>query len=437
MSVEIPSEARDAETCARPELPVHVFIARQPILGSNRRIYGYELLYRSSTRNAYDGGDGSAATTEVIANWLMTVGLAKLVGNGFAFVNFNRELLLGDVPTMLPARSVVVEILETVQMDDAVVSRCHELKRLGYQLALDDVSATELIRPLAPLADIIKVDFRQTSRAQQERIASDFRHSKARLVAEKVETADEYKRACQLGYSYFQGYYFERPAILTANRVSSQKSTYVQILNELTQSDLNYAQLERLFKHDPPLTYRLLRYLNSALFNWTSPIQSVRHALSLLGEAELRRWLGLLGLASLAEGKPNALIVAAVIRGRFCELLSARTRLASRSSEMFLMGLLSLFDTVLECPMEDVVSGLGLTADVRAALLGTADDSSRLYRVFKLVLAWENADWDTALALSELLDVEAGAVADLYAEAVTWSDHICDVASLDAAVGKA
>jgi c-di-GMP-related signal transduction protein len=437
MRVEASPEVASPTLLERQDLPVQVFIARQPILGLNRRVYGYELLYRSSHWNAFDGTDGAVATTEVIANGLMTIGLAKLVGNGFAFINFSRDLLLSDVPLMLPARSVIVEILETVEMDDAVVARCHDLKRLGFQLALDDVSATDQVRPLAALADIVKVDFRQTDADQQERIAADFNASRTRLVAEKVETAEEFGRARSFGYSYFQGYYFERPAIVTANRVSSQKSTYMQVLNELTQKDLNYTHLERLFKHDPPMTYRLLRYLNSALFSWSSPIHSVRHALSLLGDEELRRWLGLLGLASLADGKPSALIVTAVIRGRFGELLSARTRLASRSSEMFLMGLLSLFDTVLESPMEDVVAGLGLSTDVREALLGGGDESSRLYRVFKLILAWERAEWDNVIALSESLNIDTSTVADAYGEAVTWSDRICDVATLGEAVSSA
>ena len=437
MRIETQGAAARGEVSERQDLPVQVFIARQPILGLNRRIYGYELLYRSSMRNAYDGCDASVATTSVIANGLMTIGLARLVGNGFAFVNFSRDLLLGEVPLMLPPRSVIVEILETVEMDDAVVARCRDLKKLGFQLALDDVSATEQIRPLAGLADIVKVDFRLTTPAQQRQIASDFKTSQTRLVAEKVETAEEYQRACQLGYTYFQGYYFERPAILTSNRVSSLKSTYIQVLNELTHQDLDYTQLERLFKHDPPMTYRLLRYLNSALFSWASPIHSVRHALSLLGEAELRRWLGLLGLASLAEGKPSALIVTAVIRGRFGELVSARTGLGSRSSEMFLMGLLSLFDTVLECPMEDVLAGLGLSNDVREALLGAGDESSRLGRVFRLILAWENADWDRVIALSASLSVDTGEVSDVYTEAVNWSDRICDLANLDAAIRNA
>ena len=437
MRVDTPNVIVTPDSFEQREMPVQVFIARQPILGLNRRVYGYELLYRSSTKNVFDGTDGARATTEVIANGLMTIGLAKLVGNGFAFINFSKDLLLGEVPLMLPARSVIVEILETVVMDDAVVNRCRDLKKLGFQLALDDVSATDQVRPLAGLADIVKVDFRQTDASQQKRIAADFGRTQTRLVAEKVETLEEFERARALGYSYFQGYYFERPAVLSANRVSSQRSTYIRVLQELAQKDLNYGQLERLFKQDPAMTYRLLRYLNSALFCWSSPIQSVRHALSLLGEDEMRRWLGLLGLSSLAEGKPSALIVTAVIRGRFCELLSSRTRLNSRSSELFLMGLLSLFDAVLECPMSEVVTGLSLSTDVSEALMGRGDDSSRLGRVFNLALAWERADWDNVIDLSASLDIETTEVADSYAESVSWSDRMCDVTALGNAIRRA
>jgi len=417
--------------------PVQVFIARQPILGANRRVYGYELLYRSSQKNVFDGTDGSRATTEVIANGLMTIGLSKLVGNGYAFINFDRNLLLGEVPLMLPARTVIVEILETVELDDAVVARCRDLKKLGFQLALDDVARAESVISLASLADIVKVDFRQTDEKQQARIASTFSRSQTRLVAEKVETHGEFQRALDLGYSYFQGYFFQKPAIVTANRVSSQKTTYLQVLNELTRKELDYVRIEQLFKRDPPMTYRLLRYLNSAVFSWNSPIHSVRHGLSLLGDDELRRWLGLLGLASLAEGRPGALIVGAVVRGRFGELLSSHAHLDSRGSELFLMGLLSLFDAVLECPMEDVLGGLGLSTDVRDALLGNGDETSRLCRIYRLILAWERAEWDRIAELSQSLDLDLAQVSDLYAEAVAWSDRMCDVAVLGEAVRTA
>jgi EAL and modified HD-GYP domain-containing signal transduction protein len=258
-----------------------------------------------------------------------------------------------------------------------------------------------------------------------------------RLVADNVETEQEFQRAHRLGYSYFQGYFFAVPTVVTGNRVSSQKSTYLQVFSELTHENLNYAQLERLFKHDPPMTYRLLRYLNSALFSWTSPIQSIRHALTLLGDEELRRWVGLLGLASLAEGRPGALIVAAMIRARFCELLSCRTPLSSRSSELFLTGLLSSFDEVLQCPMEGVVEGMGLSTDVCEALLGGGDESSRLHRVLGLTLAWERGDWDQVLELSQSLDIDTAGVAGDYTEAVSWSERMCDVAALDTSIHSA
>jgi c-di-GMP-related signal transduction protein len=429
--------SRDVEQQAHSDpqaRPVQVFIARQPILDLHRRVYGYELLYRSGFYEDSADTDVAVATTEVIANGLMTIGLARLVGNSFAFIGFDRDLLLSDVPLMLPARNVIVEILKTVEMDDAVVARCQELKKLGFQLALDNVSAINRVSPLAALADIVKVDFRQSGPAEQERVASEFNHLQTRLVADNVETKEEFERAHRLGYSYFQGYFFAVPTVVTGNRVSSQKSTYLQVFSELTHENLNYAHLERLFKHDPPMTYRLLRYLNSALFSWTSPIQSIRHALTLLGDEELRRWVGLLGLASLAEGRPGALIVAAMIRGRFCELLSCRTPLSNRSSELFLTGLLSSFDQVLQCPMEGVVEGMGLSTDVCEALLGSGDESSRLHRVLGLTLAWERGDWDKVLELSQSLAIDTAVVADDYTEAVSWSERMCDVAALDTSI---
>ncbi|HTP87308.1 MAG TPA: HDOD domain-containing protein [Bryobacteraceae bacterium] len=420
-------EADNTLVGERPEPPVQIFIARQPLLGLNQRVYGYELLYRSSHWNAFDGAESSRATIETLADALMTIGLARLVGNSYAFINASRAFLLSQVPLLLPARRIIFEVPETVGVDEPVIARCRDLKRLGFQIAIDDVTDLMHLRPLIGLADLIKVDFRLATVIQQERIAAQFRDSQVRLVAQKIESRAEFERACRFGYTYFQGYFFQAPAVLTANRLSSQRSTYVHLLAELSRKELDYSNLERLFKHDPVMTYRLLRYLNSALFSWTSPIRSLRQALSLLGDDELRRWLGLLGLASLAEGRPSALIVAAAVRGRFCELLGSHVRLDSRSAELFLMGLLSLFDTLLQCPMEGVLDGLSLSTDVCETLMGLGDETSRLSRTFDLTLSWERADWDRVTELGRSLDIDMSVVADTYAEAVEWADRLCDV----------
>jgi len=364
---------------------------------------------------------------EVIANGLMTIGLARLVGNEFAFLNFGRSLLLSDVPPLLPPRRVVLEIPEAIGADEAVIERCRDLKKLGFQIAIDGVSEPEQIRALARLTDFVKVDVRRASAPAQERIAAALKASQTRLIAEKVEARAEFDRSKALGYSLFQGYYFEPPVVITGNRVSPQQSTYMQLVRELVQQDLDFARLERLFKHDPTMTYRLLRYLNSALFSWASPIRSIRQALSLLGEEELRRWLGLLAFTRLAPGRPTALVVRAAARGRFCELLGGHSGLESRSAELFLLGLLSIFDLLLNCPMEGVVEGLGLSTDVAEALLGLGDKSSRLSRVFHTTVAWDQGDWDEVMRLSASLHIDSEDLAETCAEAMEWSDRVSSV----------
>ena len=400
------------------------FVARQPILNRNREVDGYELLFRSSAANAFDGTDGSRATSQVIANGLFAVGLETILSDKRAFINFPRELLIADFATVLSPESTVIEILETVEPDPALIEACWKLKAQGYVLALDDFVCHERFEPLTQIADIIKVDFRSTPAAQQEILAKQYARRGIKMLAEKVETPEEFEHACRAGYVYFQGYFFAKPGVLTGREVPGYKLHYLQVLELIHQPSLDFGKLENLIKQDVSLAYKLLRYINAARFGYRQKIESIKHALVLLGEAEIRRWASLALLSGMCDDKPRELLLSAIIRGRFCELVGQTAGLGQRKSDLFLIGMFSLLDAIMDLPLEEVLSSISVQDDVRRVLLHTTPAVKRLGEVYDAVRAYEVADWQRLSAVAGELRMEEDCLPDLYLQAVQWSDEI-------------
>jgi len=301
---------------------VDIFVARQAIFDRERNVFGYELLFRSSPTNAFDGTDSTQATSQVIAASFFALGIERVAGNKRAFVNFDRELLVNDSAAVLPRRVAAVELLESIVPDAEVLAACKRLKERGYLLVLDDVVSQERIEALAEFADIVKVDFQQTSPAERRKLLRCGRRLGITMLAEKIETPGEYQRAYDMGYDLFQGYFFARPVIIAGREIPAFKVHYLRILQEVSRPELVYERLEELIKQEVSLAYKLLRYINSAAFGWRGPIESVKQALVLLGESESRRWISLVALPALAQDKAEELVVQAAVRARFCESLA-------------------------------------------------------------------------------------------------------------------
>ena len=403
-----------------------VFVARQPILDADEHLYAYELLYRSSRENAFDGSDSSQATSRVISNSLLTIGIDRLVRGHRAFINFDRNMLVNGYAALLPSKAVVVEILEDVEPDEEVVAAVGQLKQQGYLLALDDFVGTDGYDRLIDLADIIKVDFRLTSPGQQARFARRYGARGIRMLAEKVETRDEFHQARQMGYQLFQGYFFSRPSIVAGKQVPGFKLNYLRVLKEISSPQLDYRKVEGIVKYEASLVHKLLRYVNSARFGSNREIGSIRHALALLGETEIRKWISLVALTGLAGDKPRQLVVTAVIRGRFCELIAPRIGLGRRQQEMFLMGMFSLLDAVLDRPMEEIVAEVHLESDLRDTLLEKPSAPSRLRGALAIVQAVEAADWPAVERDAEASGTTLADVSEFYLDSVDWADAIFD-----------
>ncbi len=409
---------------AADKINVDVFVARQAIFDRRLGVFGYELLFRSCLNDAYDGTDGALASSQVISTSFYSIGVENILGGKRAFINFPRKLLVEDFASLLPREVAVIEILESVIADPEVLEACAALRRRGYLLALDDFSDREEMAALTRMADIIKVDFRATDPAEQEALMRRYGRRGIRMLAEKVETQPEFERARKMGYSFFQGYFFARPVIVQGREIPGFKLNYLRILQEVHRPELDYGRLEALLKLEVSLTYKLLRYVNSAVFGFNRRIESIKEALVLVGESEVRKWLSVVVLPQLAGNKPGELALTAVVRAHFCELIAHPAGLGRRASELFLMGLFSLLDVMMDQPLDALLEQLSVADDVRAALLGDTPAGGAIADVYALVRANEQAEWDALVAAARRLSVPSQRIADLYLEAVRWADDV-------------
>ena len=393
------------------------FLARQPILNRARDLYGYELLFRNGLQNSCDGLDLEHASASVMDTSFL-IGFEKLTAGHPMFINCPRDFLLHDYISIFPPKSVVVEILESVNPNEEVVEACSRLKLAGYTIALDDFVDDPKWAPMVELADIIKVDFRLTEEREQMALVTRFAGKKIRLLAEKVETQEEYAAAMQMGYSLFQGYFFCRPEIVHHGDLPASKLAYLDLLRAATASEFDIRELALKIKHEPSLTFRLLRYLNSAFFGLRSDIQSVPHALSLLGERELRKWIAVVSVGVLADGKPDELMTVPLVRGRFCELMAPLASVAAHANDLFLLGLLSVMDAILDQPLDSILAELPVRSEIKEALLA----HTGLYRqLLEIAIAHERAEWEKVSVLVAGTGMNEEQVSALYISAVDWS----------------
>jgi EAL and modified HD-GYP domain-containing signal transduction protein len=396
------------------------FIARQPIFTRSLSVYGYELFFRSGLENTFRASDPDQASAKVIADSSLLFDLETLTGGKRAFINTTREILLQEYVHLLPAKLAVVEILESVTPESEVLEACRALKTAGYTLVLDDFVDVDASRPFAELADIIKIDLLASSEEEQQSVMRRLGRPSLRFLAEKVETQEALEAARQKDYSFFQGYFFCKPLIVARKDIPAYKLNYFQILKQIQEPELDFGHLEAIVKREMSLSYRFLRYINSAHFGWRGRIDSIKRALVLLGEAEVKRWLSLSVLANIAEDKPRELMVQAVIRGRICESLASLSGFGRRSQELFLMGLFSLLDAVLGRPLPELLEELPVAGDVKQALTG---ERNRLRRVLECVTAYERGDWAALAEQAETVGVDGAAESRVYTDALEWSNR--------------
>jgi c-di-GMP-related signal transduction protein len=389
------------------------YIAKQPILDANERVFGYELLFRDGPESLFSGVSSSHASLNTM-DYSLAFGTGAVTGEKLAFVNCTRELLVNGLVTLLPPDKTVLEILEDIAPDPEVLQACHRLRSLGYQLALDDFLESNLNSPFLDLVSLVKVDIRASKRAAQVRIAQELGRRGHVLLAEKVETRQEFEFLRDQGYQYFQGYFFCRPIILETHDIPAAQLNQLRLLRAISDPSLNLKQLDGIIRLDVSLSYRLLRYLNSAAFG-LHRIRSVMHALVMLGESEIRKWVAVVIAGILGQDKTPELVRLAVVRAKFCESLAP----ASKSESYFLTGIFSLLDAMLDKPMSQVALELPVSDECRIALLRGENTLAALLRQCERC---ERGDFQNLINNQTRED----AVFSTFQEATLWADTVLE-----------
>lgn len=396
-----------------------IFVARQPIFNRDNEIVAYELLYRNSLKNFFDESvNSSKATAILITNSYINIGMENLIEDKIGFINFDQTLINNEIPKLLNKDKVVIEVLETVIPDRKIMSNLINLKREGYTLALDDFTLEYQYMKTVPLYDIIKVDFIQTGLSGAEEIIKRFSNGKNKFLAEKVETAEEYNKAYELGYDYFQGYFFSKPQVVKSKSTSGIKYQYLRIKEEMQKEEPDFGEIERIIESDVDMSYKILKLVNT--FSLTSEVSSIRHAISILGLKEIDKWLNFIMLQNFTKEKPSELVKMSVIRSKFAELIAMNSNKRNQRYQASLIGLFSLIDAILGKTKEEVLSEIPMTEDVKKAIM--LDKSSTLYPIMDIILSYEEAEWDKIDEISKEIQLDVNKVPELYLQAIKWAD---------------
>jgi len=400
-----------------------IFVARQPIFDKKQKVFAYELLYRNGIENYCENIDGDKATSMVIINSFLSIGIETLTNNKRAFINFTENLIRDEIPTLFPNKSIVVEILEDVKPDEEVIKKCKKLKSEGYILALDDFIFKDIsiYKRFIDVVDIVKVDFMQNSFADRAAIVKELKNSKIKFLAEKVESREEYFEAIEMGYEYFQGYFFSKPVIVSGKDISSSKLNCMEILNEINRPEPDYNKLASIVERDISLSYKLLRVINFPAFYTNSRITSIKQALVLFGFKGIRKWISLIFLRDIGKDKPDEILKSALVRGKLGEFIAPKVGLKDRKSELFIMGLFSVIDVVMDKPLGEILKELPLSEDIKEALLGK---ENKLNDIYRLILSYEKGDWQNYLKYSNKLKLKEVEIPKHYIEVLEWVEEI-------------
>jgi len=405
------------------------FLARQPILSRTQQLVAYELLFRGAASGPAHVVDNMAATATVMAH-VSELGLENVVGESLGFVNIDESVLMSDLIGFLPADKVVLEILETVKVTPAVIDRIKILSQAGYRFALDDVVVTsEDVRQLLPLVQFIKIDIMGMQSATLHALVGQLKQSGKNLLAEKVETHGEFKTCLDLGFDYFQGYYFAKPLILSGKKLSPSQVGIMQLMNQIL-ADEDSAVLEQTIKHDVSLSLNLLRLANTAGVGGGRHIDSVGHALMVMGRVQLQRWLQILLYAGSGEGSglKSPLLAMATSRGKLLELMTLNRYPGDRAlgEKSFTVGILSLMDALFGMSMEQVLEQLIVADEVREALLNRDGELGDMLTLAEYVERIEQTG-PQALVILQKLELSAQELGEMQVDAFRWANSISSV----------
>lgn len=400
---------------------MYSYIARQPILNENQELIAYELLFRDGVDNSFPDINPDQATSNILTNNHLTLGVEEVTGDLPAYINFHSDALIKHFPSFLDPKKVVIEILEDVPVSSALLSACKTLKSKGYKLALDDHDFDPKWKVFFPYVDMIKIDVLAFSIIEISRFVRELEGFNITLIAEKVETAEQFKKLKLLGFDLYQGYFFARPEMLKQKKLTTTKHHILELISQSSQQNLDFDAMSETFASDPSLTYKLLRFINSPSYGCGQKITSLKHALIYIGDMELKKFIALLALADLSNGKPSEIMTMSLVRAKFCEQLSTHLRNNENPPKAFLTGILSLIDGILDHNLLDVLNMLPIHPDIKCALL---DKNNYLAQYLELSLTIELGNWDECTMLCKALNIKPEVCHEAHRVAIEWADNM-------------
>jgi EAL and modified HD-GYP domain-containing signal transduction protein len=394
----------------------NIMVGRQPILDKKENLFAYELLFRSPKNNEIF--DGEKATAEVIMNSLESIGLSNLTQNKPAFINFTAKMIKNKIFDILSSDSIYIEILETVEVDEEIVEICKELKSQGFKIVLDDFEFKESLIELVKIADIIKIDFLNTTKKVRKEtlylIKSKY-NKDVKFLAEKIENYSHLKEAKKFDYDYYQGFYFTKPDIISGRKVEPFKQSYVNILEELNKEYPDFRKIENYIKQDLSMSYSLLRLVNSAAYGYD--INSIRQGIVLLGVDKLKKWSLLYSFKSLNNKKPDILLITSLTRAYFAESLKQHLDI---DEDLFILGMFSLINAYLDRDLKEVLPLISMKSKFKDALISK---EGKLGEVIKIIEIYEKSNWQDLNKYS----LDKKAVSNDYLEAIENAEEIFEI----------
>lgn len=409
-------------------IQVDIFVARQPIFTKNEHIFGYELLYRNGHDNTFPTVDGDVATLDVLTHSFLTIGINELAGEKLCFINFTENLLEKGVLNKLSSDRIVVEILENITITPFILQKIREIKSLGYLIALDDFVLQKNVsfyNELFNLVKFIKVDFLLSTLAERQSIERIVKKNYPHIVllAEKVETREQFYEAKAAGYELFQGYFFAKPEIIKGTEIPANMAQYFRIISLLRDKTASIEEISDEIERDVSLSFKVLKMINSPAVRTKSKVRSIKQGVLMLGLEDLNHWLYVLLLReskASQSGDGMALIEASLFRAKFCELL-ARRKFLPNASEYFLIGMFSLIDTLLHRSMSQLVVELPLTDEVAETLLG---NTTEMTLFLELAIACDEVRWDDMIEGAHAIGIDHASLNDFYIKARRWATEI-------------
>lgn len=396
------------------------FIARQPILDRHKEVFAYELFFRDGKDNCYPSVERDAATSRLIAKNYQTLNLDDISCSKKSFINFQPETLMSGLPASLDPENIVVELVAD-RSNTSLLDMCKHVKNMGYKIALEDSSLEPSWNEYLPFIDMLKVNTNHENLDFLTKNVNRFIDANVQLIADKVETQENFSIFRDMGFDYFQGYFFVRPVTVSNKNLPTSKLTLVDLIGASSSESFDVESVNSVIEHDVGLSYMLLRFINNPTINKRYKITSLRHALNYMGEVEIKKFIALLALANLSDDKPLELLHLSLVRAKFCDLLGTEKNVGNNPPTAFLVGLFSMLDALLDQQMETLIEKLPLVDEVKEALCGGQNDLS-VYLM--LVKAFESGNWLKVIRISKMLEIDQKLLHSLFNEAILWGNGV-------------